>query len=890
MKKFLCLILALVLCVSVFVACDNTEQPEEPDEKVALDNATAYLKTMYKGYLSNPETPFDFELVTKVTVNEKVYAVEWSVDNNAVKVVVAEDNSKVTIDIDEKSASVVEYNLTAVVTAPDGTKGNPLTFKLKVPKSSMMSISDALKAEDGKFVTVSGTVVLINTPWDDGYKNISVTIEDENGDKLYLYRLATKVEVGDIITVKGEMATYNNARQVAAGATAEITGKEEVNLEYKEMTIPQIIAAEDGALIIVKGTVKSVDIPWSEQYKNISVTIVDAQGNELYIYRLATNVVAGDSITVKGVVGSYNGNKQIAQGATAEIGTAHGNNHVYSFDCDTTCDICGATRDNAAAHTYAFACSTECSVCKTTRTDAAEHTWANACDATCDVCAVTREVPAHVYGGDCDTICNVCAGGERTVNVAHTYDNACDADCNVCAEARTPADHVYDYDCDATCNVCNGTRQAECVDANSDGKCDSCNENMPNAEQIEQNRIAHEKNQLPKFSDVTEDGSVDLPSVGKDYSNVTVVWTSNKACAVIANGKVTFTLGEEEQTVTLTATLTCGSTTDTVTFTIKVAAIPSQEPPVSESNEKKFTIDMLGTTNLTSRTPDKTIYTANSIVYTNDKASSTTDNFDQTGTYAARAYKGSTIKIEFPSMTKIVFILDDFSNGQYLTGFDNMEVTGATITRNNDTVTITFAVATNVFMSAELLSQVRIESIIVYSTADVAGGEEVGDDENAGGDNNNNDDSNGGTTTTLTALTELKNGDVVVIAAPTYNMALSVNKVATYYNAGVDISSGLSGLTNAEKFVVTVNGDGSYTFTSVSGVVIALADSYSSLNEDGANKSWTLEAKDGATGVFYVKNTVRGNYLEWYASMNNWSSYTPSSFTPEYELSFYAAE
>ena len=66
-------------------------------------------------------------------------------------------------------------------------------------------------------------------------------------------------------------------------------------------------------------------------------------------------------------------------------------------------------------------------------------------------------------------------------------------------------------------------------------------------------------------------------------------------------------------------------------------------------------------------------------------------------------------------MAAIVFTLDDFSDGRYLTGFDGMEVAGATITRNGDTVTITFASATDVFQSAELPAQVRIESIDVYT-------------------------------------------------------------------------------------------------------------------------------------------------------------------------------
>lgn len=135
---------------------------------------------------------------------------------------------------------------------------------------------------------------------------------------------------------------------------------------------------------------------------------------------------------------------------------------------------------------------------------------------------------------------------------------------------------------------------------------------------------------------------------------------------------------------------------------------------VTINGKKAASIDMMGTTNLVSRTTSQTVYKANGITYTNDKASSQTDNYDQQGTYAARAYQSSTVKIEYTGMVAIVFTLDDFTDGKYLTGFDGMEVAGATITRNGDTVTITFAKATNVFQSAELLKQVRIENIDVY--------------------------------------------------------------------------------------------------------------------------------------------------------------------------------
>ena len=130
-------------------------------------------------------------------------------------------------------------------------------------------------------------------------------------------------------------------------------------------------------------------------------------------------------------------------------------------------------------------------------------------------------------------------------------------------------------------------------------------------------------------------------------------------------------------------------------------------------------------------------------------------------------------------------------------------------------------------------------------------------------------------------------GDEVVIYAPMYDMALSATKISTYYNAGVDISSGFDSITNAETWVVTVNPDGSYSFVSKTGSKLALADSNNSLNDTGTNDAWTVTAKEGSDGIYYIKNVGRSLYLEWYAQKNNWSTYTVEPLTDLFELSFY---
>ncbi|MBQ5930374.1 MAG: hypothetical protein IIX02_06240, partial [Clostridia bacterium] len=104
----------------------------------------------------------------------------------------------------------------------------------------------------------------------------------------------------------------------------------------------------------------------------------------------------------------------------------------------------------------------------------------------------------------------------------------------------------------------------------------------------------------------------------------------------------------------------------------------------------------------------------------NDKSSSRTNNSNYNPTtYAMRAYQGSKITISCATaFTKVVFTLDDFVDSygnSYLAGFDNMTIEGATITRDNDVVTITFNTAVTEFSTADLTAQVRIKKIELFN-------------------------------------------------------------------------------------------------------------------------------------------------------------------------------
>ncbi len=122
----------------------------------------------------------------------------------------------------------------------------------------------------------------------------------------------------------------------------------------------------------------------------------------------------------------------------------------------------------------------------------------------------------------------------------------------------------------------------------------------------------------------------------------------------------------------------------------------------------------------------------------------------------------------------------------------------------------------------------------------------------------------------------LNDGDKVVIYNPANLKALSTDYAGTYYNQGTDVTLAegkLSGYTDADIWTVGVNADGSYTFSTADGKKLSMGAKFTSTPLDDVNTAWQLETAKTAS-CYYIKNAVRGNYIEWYADKGNWSSYS----------------
>lgn len=103
------------------------------------------------------------------------------------------------------------------VTVTVKSKTTTYTINVKEAKPETLTIADAKKLKDGTSVEVSGTIAAVS-------QNCYLITDGKDYLLIYgSYLDETEVNVADIVTVSGKMATYNGARQLS-GPTTVVTG------------------------------------------------------------------------------------------------------------------------------------------------------------------------------------------------------------------------------------------------------------------------------------------------------------------------------------------------------------------------------------------------------------------------------------------------------------------------------------------------------------------------------------------------------------------------------------------------------------------------------------------------------------------------------------------
>ncbi|HIU18750.1 MAG TPA: hypothetical protein IAC48_01630 [Candidatus Limiplasma stercoravium] len=331
MKRFIALLTALCLLAALGVAAAESTD--------ALTAAKDYLYMMYR---AKPETtPSDYTVVGVVNIGGVEYQVDWTTDSDTIQVVRGEDKM-VTIDLDEKNPEELQYVLTATISDADGNSQS-VSFNHKVPAALILDagmsyaeiVDIAYTLEDGlsleETFRLYGTVVSIDTPWSDEYENITVTIQigDLADQPIQCYRLAGEgakdLAVGDDITVEGILTNYKGTIEfdqgcVLVGYGEHVSQKAILDAAYK---------LEDGVALtsptVLRGEVVSIDTAWSDEYQNITVTIVcdGLTDQPIQCYRLAgegaKDLAVGDDIAVAGVIKNYKGTIEFDQGCALVV-------------------------------------------------------------------------------------------------------------------------------------------------------------------------------------------------------------------------------------------------------------------------------------------------------------------------------------------------------------------------------------------------------------------------------------------------------------------------------------------------------------------------------------------------------------------------------------------
>ncbi len=369
MKKFLILLLALVLVVA-FAACENNEEKTTESTTEALTEAPETNETTAgddteetteedtsadetDGVMSYEEfdaAEIDAEAVIEAYVQAvQVYSEQYGntsiylQDENGAYFVyryacTAEEYAKLTAGTKVRVEGVKaewsgEVEITdAVITVLDGTYTAPVT-----DVTDILADAEALIKNQNKFVAFKNLTVVASKDaegndvaflykyngsgedGDDLYFNVSdgtntysFTVEtDLCAADSAVYAAVKALEIGDVINAEGFLYWYN-------GANPHITKVEASNVTAKSddaMTYDEYVAAAVDSDVVVEAFVRGVQ-KYAESYGNTSIYLQDEAG-AYFVYRYActteeyAKLTVGTKVRVEGVKAEWSGELEV---------------------------------------------------------------------------------------------------------------------------------------------------------------------------------------------------------------------------------------------------------------------------------------------------------------------------------------------------------------------------------------------------------------------------------------------------------------------------------------------------------------------------------------------------------------------------------------------------
>lgn len=815
MKRILAFVLALVMtvsCLFVLSACGE-------DYAADLAAGKEYIEYYCKENKITGTTGSDYTLPKSIPVNGKTYEVEWSVDVTT-GVTIEDGEKNVTVKVDSKTSTKIDYKLTATIKAPNGDTVTT-TFDCTVPvyKSPEDIVNEAYALGNNESMseprTLTGTITSITGVYLDldGAVTFVMQIGDLADKPITVFKAKgegyDKLAVGDTITITGTLKNYyqeasgtkpaKNTIEFDSGCTIdsyELKGEVPTYADDAAIVDAAYALATGAALrgvVTLTGVIASVDTAYSVQYKNITVTmnVPGTTNKPIIAYRLSgvgcDTMKVGDTITVKGLLMNYNGKYEFTNGCICTKVVDGGGttpeptpgletpeeivNAAYALGNNESLDrpytLTGVITKIDAAYDSNYKnvsvvivvgnmtdkpilCyrmkGTGADVIKVGDTITVTGTLTNFYQAATDT-KPERSIIEFTAGCTLDSY--TAAGGETPdptpepgeLEHAGTADDPYSV-----ADART-----------ATAALDDKTFPDEKVFVKGFVKSVSYNSKYSSwtitivDEGGTDEFIVYSATLAASITAVSENDTIVatgyLYNYGGTYELAGDTKTGHDYPSVISltAGTSTISVGSAssaDATVTLSATT--GLNGSTFTFTVAVAAgkqivavkvngevvtavegtytatVAGNTTVVVETSDEgaklptlAASIDFSSTDNRTSQDTESQVWSQNGITVTNEKASSTSNVIDSSN--PVRLYKGSSLKVEYTGITKLVF---NCNNKDYATALKTSIGTDSniTVTVEGNTVTVVFATAVNSFEVAKLSAQVRLNSIDVYTT------------------------------------------------------------------------------------------------------------------------------------------------------------------------------
>lgn len=274
----------------------------------------------------------DFEVPSKVIVNNETYNISWTADKTNVVFETVGEVTTAKLTRPEKGEEKVNVKLTATITynSKEYTKGFRVTVMPKdgsqdvlfnEPTGKVMSWAEYRAAELGATVTFQARVVAYT--FDGSFGNGNVFLQDENGG-YYAYRLKASesdysnyLAVGNEIIIEGVKATYNGLWQLGQDTVTGIKVVDRSNVGKKPTPkdVTEIAKTEDGleplqsTWVTALGKYKNSD---GKHYIQIGANEYQLYNDKKYNQETLDEVNAaiagfttGDTIRLTGIVGYH---------------------------------------------------------------------------------------------------------------------------------------------------------------------------------------------------------------------------------------------------------------------------------------------------------------------------------------------------------------------------------------------------------------------------------------------------------------------------------------------------------------------------------------------------------------------------------------------------------